>query len=289
MRRALGKGLAQLLGETAESQPAILPLSMIFANPNQPRRHFDPEALEELASSIKQFGLLQPIVVRPISEGRYEIVAGERRFRASKLLGLSEVPVLVRSVDDGTMLQLALIENVQREDISAIECAIAFKTLVEKFGLRQEDVAQKVGKSRVAISNTMRLLRLPEEIQQAINEKLLSEGHGRALLGIEHPGQQNELFLRIIDESLSVRETERLVKRVQSGANKPNFTPTQAIVQNLPTGQKSDETKALEEALSIYLGSPVSIKVSAIGGNVNIEFYGDDDLQRILDILGVRL
>ena len=291
MRRALGKGLAQLLGETAESQPATLPLSMIRPNPKQPRTHFDPDSLQELADSIKQFGLLQPIVVRPISENVYEIVAGERRYRASKLLNLTEIPVIVRSVDDATTLQLALIENVQREDISPIECAIAFRSLVEDFGLRQEDVAKKVGKSRVAISNTMRLLRLPPQIQQSITEGLLTEGHGRALLGIEHPGQQNELFLRIVDESLSVREAERLVKRIQGGdSGKPGGTGS-AVVQQRDSKSKatSAEIRALEEALTTQLGSPATIKMNANGGQITVDFYGDDDLQRLLDILNVKL
>jgi len=291
MRRALGKGLAQLLGETAESQPATLPLSMIRPNPKQPRTHFDPDSLQELADSIKQFGLLQPIVVRPISENVYEIVAGERRYRASKLLNLTEIPVIVRSVDDATTLQLALIENVQREDISPIECAIAFRSLVEDFGLRQEDVAKKVGKSRVAISNTMRLLRLPPQIQQSITEGLLTEGHGRALLGIEHPGQQNELFLRIVDESLSVREAERLVKRIQGGdSGKPGGAGS-AVVQQRDAKSKatSAEIRALEEALATQLGSPATIKMNANGGQITVDFYGDDDLQRLLDILNVKL
>lgn len=285
MRRALGKGLAQLLGEQSDVQPNELELDQIQANVNQPRKRFDEDALEELAESIRAVGILQPIVVRPIAENRYEIIAGERRFRAAKLAGLTSVPVTVRSAENDATLQMALIENVQREDISALECAWAYKQLSEDFGFSHEQIAQRVGKSRVAISNTLRLLRLPEEVQEAIGSGLITEGHARALLTCESEGKLRELFYKVVDQGMTVRETERAAR----AADVPKAKAERTKAKGKPADKADPNWSGLEEALSTYFGSPVKLEAGQIGGKLSIEFYSDDDLQRILDILGVHL
>ncbi len=284
MRRALGKGLSQLLGEQAEpSGITTISVNAIRANTQQPRTQFDEEALAELSDSIREFGILQPLVVRPLAEGQYELIAGERRLRAAKLAGLREVPATVRAASAQVSLEIALIENIQREDITAMECAVAYRRLSDEFGLTQEQVAQRVGKSRAAISNTMRLLKLPPVIQEAILHESISEGHARALLMVDSPLRQQALFERILRDGLSVRETERLA-RVEDG---PRITsPTK---KSAPTKPKDPNWEALEQGLSEYFGSPVQLAPDQVGGKLSIAFYSDDDLQRILDILGVSL
>ncbi|MDI9638916.1 ParB/RepB/Spo0J family partition protein [Kamptonema cortianum] len=284
MRRALGKGLSQLLGETSENQVTSVPVADISANHRQPRVRFDDDALQDLAASIRQHGVLQPLVVRPAKEGKYELIAGERRLRASQLAGLQEVPVVVRAASAQTSLELALIENIQREDISAMECAVAYQALVSEFNMSQEEIGKQVGKSRAAIANTLRLLKLPEEIQEAILEGSLSEGHARALLMVESPVKQMTLFRRVQETGMSVREVERLAKSSDSSPK-----------SGLSTSKKKKQTRinaidsALEQALSEHFGSPVRITRSGKGGEVSIQFYADDDLQRILDILEVEI
>ncbi len=281
MRRALGKGLSQLLGESVESSQKSAPISAIQPNHRQPRQSFDDESLEELAESIRVYGVLQPLIVRPLGEDRYELIAGERRFRAAKLAGLSEVPVLVRSADAQVSLEVALVENLQREDISPLESALAYRRLMDEFGLNQEQVAARVGKSRVAIANTVRLLRLPEEMQDAIQAGEMSEGHARALLMVESPVLQNRLFRRIVKDGLSVRESERLARPSEP---KPASARTPK-----PAAQEDPNLRALEESLSLALGSPVRIERGGKGGRISIEFFGDEDLQRLLDLLDVSL
>ncbi len=280
MRRALGKGLAQLLGEQSDVQPSELELSQIVANAAQPRKHFDEDALDELAESIRTIGLLQPIIVRPISEDRYEIIAGERRFRAAKRAGLTVVPVVVRSADDDAVLQMALIENVQREDISPVECAWAYRELHDKFGFTQEQIAQQVSKSRVAISNTLRLLKLPDEMLEALSSGLITEGHARALLSCENERKMKELFFRIIDSGMTVREAEKAAR----ATDKPLVAPAAKI-----TRSGDPNWIALEQTLSTHFGTPARLEKSAKGGKLAIDFYSDDDLQRILDLLGIEL
>lgn len=284
MRRALGKGLAQLLGEQSESQVTELPVGSIDPNPHQPRTHFDEDALQELAESIRQVGIIQPIVVRVISEGRYGLIAGERRWRAAQIAGLTDVPVVVRSVDEQSTLQLGIIENVQRQDISALEQAAAFRRLMDEFNLSQENIAGAVGKSRTAVANTLRLLRLPREVQQALLEGLISEGHGRALLGCETEDQLKTLFYKIVDEGLSVREAERHARR-----QPPVTKAKKAASAKSKTITRDPNWASLEEALSIYLGSPTELTRTESGGRISVEFYSDDDLERILEVLGVRL
>ncbi|MBL8059892.1 MAG: ParB/RepB/Spo0J family partition protein [Chthonomonas sp.] len=278
MRRALGKGLAQLLGEQSDVQPNELELSQIVANKDQPRKTFDDDALAELADSIKSVGLLQPIVVRPISENKYEIIAGERRYRAAKKAGLTSVPVHVRSATDSSVLQLALIENIQREDITPVELAKAYRELVDQFNLTQEQVAQRVGKSRVGIANSLRLLKLPDEVLDALSAGLITEGHAKALLSCDNERRLRELFFRIIDQGLTVREAEKVARAVEKSA------PTKAKSKRL-----SPDWRALEDLLTEYFGSPVKIEKGGKGGKLKVDFYSDDDLQRILDLLGVSL
>lgn len=284
MRRALGKGLSQLLGEQAEESTNELPISSIRANTRQPRTQFDQEKLEELAVSIREFGVLQPLIVRPLSDDQFELIAGERRLRASKIAGLKTVPVVIRAASSQASLEIAIIENVQREDITAMECAVAYKRLIEEFDLSQEAVAQRVGKSRAAVANTLRLLKLPERIQRGILNEEITEGHARALLMVESPVRQAALFERIIKDGLSVREVERLAR----ASDNPR-----------PAGPKSEKSKttphsdpnwnSLEQGLSEYFGTPVQLQSDKIGGKLSIAFYSDDDLQRILDILGISL
>ncbi len=297
MRRALGKGLAQLMpsaattpapervappavkkGSEASQAPreGILEVSvdLIRANEYQPRNHYDQEALAELSASVRAVGIIQPLVVRKSGEG-YELIAGERRLRAAKLAGLAKVPVVLRNVDNQRSLEMALIENIQREDLSAIEAARAYRELMDQFKLSQEDVAQRVGKSRAAVSNTLRLLRLPDEVQFGIENGLVSEGQVRPLVSLESEARQLEIYRKILEQGLSARQVEALVRAVP-------------LERPLPQIRFVDPNiRALEEGLSMYFGSPTSINRGKAGGKLVVDFYSDEDLQRILDLLGV--
>lgn len=282
MRRALGRGLSQLLGEAAEETTlTTLPLTSIVPNTRQPRRHFDEDALRDLAASIKEVGVLQPLLVRPIGDGEYELIAGERRLRASQMAGLDEVPVVIRSTEDQASLELAIIENLQREDISAVESAKAFHGLISEFGLTQEEVAKKVGKSRTAIANTLRLLQLPDEVQQAVQEGQISEGHGRALLTAIDKERQLALLKKIKEKQLSVREVERMAK-ADASARLPGH-------EEKPSRKKNPHDEALADALSEKLGSRVQLKRSGEGGTIEIPFYSEEDLTRLMDQFGIQL
>lgn len=277
MRRALGKGLAQLLGESQEQSVDRIPIDSIVASSVQPRKVFDAAALNELADSIVEHGILQPLLVRPSAEGTYELIAGERRFRAAKKAGLKEVPVVVKAAGTQMSLELALIENVQREDISAIESALAYKMLSDDFDMSQEQIAKRVSKSRAAVANTLRLLQLPSEIQDAIVEGRLSEGHARALLTAPNPEIQKEVFQAVLDEGLSVRQTEQLCR---SPIPKKDPVPT--------TRTKRDpHVEALRKKLSERLGTRVQISGDIEKGRIVLPYDSMDDLERMLDILGV--
>jgi ParB family chromosome partitioning protein len=278
MRRTLGKGLSQLIGEQFESGSTEVAVDAIEPNQRQPRTHFNEDALNELADSIRQYGVLQPLIVRPLTEGRYELIAGERRLRASKLAGLETVPVLLKPAGGQSSLEIALIENVQREDINALECAKAYRRLIDEFGLTQEQVAEKVGKSRVGVANTVRLLRLPKKVQDGLEEGRISEGHARALLAFESEAEQLAVYDQIIERGLTVREVEK--------AAKPKSTKTSAPK---PQPERDSNDQALEEALSIFLGAQTRIQRSEVGGKLTVEFYSDDDLQRVLEVLGFSL
>lgn len=281
MRRALGKGLAQLLGEQADSGVLEVSVESLVPNQRQPRTSFDEQSLDDLAASIREHGLLQPILVRPIAEGKYEVIAGERRLRACKRAGLHQVPVIVRAAGAQTSLELALIENLQREDIGPLESARAYRQLAEEFGLKQEEIATRVGKARATVTNALRLLKLPEEVRSGLESGTITEGHARAILGVDGASAQVALYRRVVAKGMNVRETER--------AAQPAERRKRAVSRTVRPVVEDADRRALEEALSIYLGSPVRIERGEAGGRMVVEFYSDDDLQRILDVLGVHL
>lgn len=279
MRRSVARGLSQLLVEPAESPTRDVEIEAIEPNPRQPRRHFDEAGLSELAQSIAEVGVLQPLVVRKLGPGRYELIAGERRLRAAKMAGLRRVPVVVRTADHQATLELALIENLQREDIGPLECARAYKRLMEEFDLSQDKVAERVGKSRSAVANTLRLLRLPSRVQEGLEKGLITEGHARALLAVENEGVQLALYERILAKGLSVRDTEQATRK--AGPKKASGPRSR--------GEPDPHWSAVREAISELLGSPVKVERSGQGGKLVIPFYSEDDLDRILSALGVEL
>ncbi len=291
--RGLGKGLDALIpnvdtkGKSAErdtdekKEPdTIVKITKIEPNREQPRKNFDEDALQELADSIKQFGLLQPILVQD-RKTYYEIIAGERRWRAAKLAGLKEVPVIIRDYTDQEIVEISLIENIQREDLNPIEEALAYKRLLTEFNLKQDEVAERVSKSRTAVTNSMRLLKLCDEVQQMIIDDMISSGHARALISIEDPEEQYNIAQKIFDEKLSVRDVEKLVKNL----NKPEK----------PKKEK-EEDKSLEviyqdveEKLKQSLGTKVAIASKGNGsGKIEIEFYSHDDLEKIISLLSAH-
>lgn len=273
-RRGLGRGLDALIPTSFSEEPATeeivtnLPINLIRPNPFQPRQQFSDEELEDLAMSIKMHGLLQPILVRPKEEG-YELVAGERRWRAAQMAGLTEIPAIVRTCSDDELLALALIENLQREDLNPLEEAKAYKTLMERFGLTQEAIAERVGKSRAAIANTLRLLSLPEPIKQALRNGQITEGHARALLGAPDEGLMVEVFRQILKFGLSVRQTEGLIQRLTKKRKRrertldPNFLALQQV---------------LEESLQL----PVRLRKGRKGGVLELRFFSDEELEGIV-------
>jgi ParB family chromosome partitioning protein len=295
--RGLGKGLDSLIPmgsgssekkadskeENKESKDGkatetVVKITQVEPNREQPRKNFDEDALQELADSIKQFGLLQPILVQD-RKTHYEIIAGERRWRAAKLAGLKEVPVIIRDYTDQEIVEISLIENIQREDLNPIEEAQAYKRLLTEFNLKQDEVAERVSKSRTAVTNSMRLLKLCDEVQQMIIDDMLSTGHARALISIEDPEQQYTIAQKIFDEKLSVREVEKLVKDL----NKPEKPKKES--------NKEDKSldiiyEAIEEKLKQSLGTKVEISSKGNGaGKLEIEFYNHDDLDRIIELL----
>ena len=282
-KNVLGRGLGALIADAAEepvtreivvSAIQELNLADIRPNPFQPRTEFDEEALSELAASIKAIGIVQPITVRAVEEGKYEIIAGERRFRASKLAGLSTIPAYIRKTEDDSLLVLALIENIQREDLNPIEEAQAYKRLLTEFHLKQDEVAERVSKSRAAVTNSIRLLKLNEDVQRMVVDEMISTGHARALLAVENPEEQYNLAQRIFDEKLSVREVEKLVKDLHKPPKPPkeeNKT-LQAIYQEI------------SERLKQSLSTKVSVSAKQNGaGKIEIEFYNHEDLERLLE------
>lgn len=296
--RGLGKGLDSLIpnavGEakakkesiketvketvTEKKEPeTLVKITMVEPNRKQPRKNFDEDALQELSDSIKQFGLLQPILVQDRKD-HYEIIAGERRWRAAKLAGLKEIPVIVRDYSDQEIMEISLIENIQREDLNPIEEAQAYKRLLTEFNLKQDEVAERVSKSRAAVTNSIRLLKLSDEVQQMVIDDMISTGHARALLAVEDKDEQYNLAQRIFDEKLSVRDVEKLVKNL----HKPEKTPKK-------TDNKTMEAiyQDIEEKLKQRLSTKVIISSRGEGaGKIEIEFYNNEDLDRILDMIG---
>ncbi|MCH8274016.1 MAG: ParB/RepB/Spo0J family partition protein [Armatimonadetes bacterium] len=280
MRDALGKGLIQLLGEQEESAVREIPVDAIRPNPRQPRNVIDEEGLKGLADSIRSVGVLQPVVVRIVGQDRYEMIAGERRWRAATLAGLERVPAVVRTADEVESLQIALIENLQREDITPLEAAEAYQALIQEFGLTQEEVARRVGKSRPAVANALRLLGLPEVIRGSLASGEISEGHARALLQFETKAEMLSAHGRVLQQGLSVREVERMARRPERAR------PIGPGVQK-NGAPKDPHIQAIERALSERLGSPVTITRSGGGGKVSVEFFSDEDLERVLERMGL--
>lgn len=282
MRRSLGKGLSHLVGEPSLGGPTgEVAVGLIEPNARQPRTTFDEAALSELAASIREVGIVQPLIVRPAGDGRYELIAGERRLRAAKAAGLATVPVVVRSASEQGSLELALIENIQREDINAIEAARAYRRLADEFGLNQEQIAVRVGKSRVTVANALRLLRLPARVLAAVETGALTEGHARALLPFEDPARQLAVFETVLAKGLTVRDVERLAQEHAPTPVKKDRTPVSRYL--------SAERYELEDRIARHFGAPVRIRLSGNGGRLSVEFFSEEDFKRILDALGIQL
>lgn len=295
-KKGLGRGLGALLSDSdavqqptpsaEEKQDSIqeIPVQSIEPNPFQPRQDFAPEALQELAESIKVHGIIQPITVRRLEEGKYQIISGERRWQASQLAGLSTIPAYVRTADDQQMLEMALIENIQRQDLNPIEIALSYQRLITECGLKQEELGERVGKKRSTVTNYLRLLKLPPDIQAGLRDGLLNMGHARALVALEDPAQQIFIYKKIVNEKLSVRQVEQLVQAVQkkkpTGANKSQ-----------KSGELAPELKQLQQRLSSHFGTKIQIKTgkSPDKGEIKIPFTSIDELNRLLEILNIEL
>lgn len=281
-KRGLGRGLSALIpdesegylfDEEAKKEKVLeLDINLVVSNKDQPRKEFERESLEELRDSIKKYGIIQPIVVRRISD-KYEIIAGERRWRAAKEANLKKVPCIVKEVDDIEAVKIALIENIQRQDLNPIEEANAFKALMDNFSLTQEEVAEAVGKSRSYIANSIRLLNLDKEILDFVSQGKITAGHGKALLGIKNKKDRLNIVKSIVEKNLNVRDTEKLVSKTK--ARKPKEK----------NAQKDPFIEEIEEKLMRKLGTKVSLISSRRGGKIEIEFYSDEDLQRILEVI----
>lgn len=292
--RGLGKGLDALIPsginesvstgkskkeKTSENQSGETMVNITKVEPNreQPRKNFDEDALEELSESIKQFGLLQPILVQD-RKTYYEIIAGERRWRAAKKAGLKEIPVIIKNLTEQEIVEISLIENIQREDLNPIEEAQAYKRLLTEFNLKQDEVAERVAKSRTAVTNSMRLLKLCDDVQQMIIDGMISTGHARALISIEDPEQQSMIAQQIFDEKLSVRDVEKLVKNL----NQPSKEKKTVVVDKSLEAVYQD----IEENLKQKLSTKVSITSKGNGsGKIEIEFYSHEDLEKLMDLL----
>lgn len=285
--RPLGRGLEAMLGnfeipgkgDTGHvvSGNSTIRIESIETNPYQPRTKFDEDALKELAESIKTYGLIQPVTVRPAENGRYQLISGERRFRAAQLAGLTEIPAFVRTVDDAVSIQMALVENIQRADLNAIEIALSYKMLIDECHFTQEELGEKIGKTNTTISNYLRLLKLSTPAQVAVRDNQITMGHARALVAVENETEQAKLVKQIIGQQLSVRQTETLVKKAleNSGNKKTKVKIT-----------LSDEIRDAQAAISKKLSSKVSIKKDISGkGSINIPFTSDEELKRILALL----
>ena len=276
----LGRGLGALLPDDFSIDPAApasaLPISQIECCAAQPRKYFDEEKLEELAEAIRQHGIIQPLTVRKLSSGYYQIIAGERRWRAARLAGLTEVPAVVIEADDRKAMELAMIENLQREDLNPMEEAEGYRSLVDQYGMTQEQAAQRVGKSRSAVANAMRLLQLSPDLRKLVEEEKLSAGHARALLPLS-PALQKQAAETVISSGLSVRQTEQLVKRLQAAGGRE--------VEKKPSPQV-DYVAEAERELSGKLGRACHIAHGKKKGRVEIEYYGVDDLNELLEALG---
>jgi len=284
VRKGLGKGLDIMIPEQINnnedevkdvSRETLIKINEIEPNRHQPRKKFDEESLKELADSIKKHGIIQPLILQK-KDKFYEIIAGERRWRAARLAGLKEVPAIIKDYSPQEAVEIALIENLQREDLNPIEEAQTYQRLIQEFNLKQEEVAERVSKSRVAITNSMRLLKLDERVQQMLIDNLLSGGHGRALLAIENKDKQYELACKIVKEKLSVRETEKLIKKLMR--EKP------AEKKTLSDDKEGLIYRDIENKIRNIIGSKVSIHKKNKRGVIEIEFYSNDELERIIEL-----
>ena len=283
VERGLGRGLGALLGDAAlqsqEGGSLSLPISQVEPGLKQPRKRFEEDALQDLADSIRTHGIIQPLTVRRLSSGYYQIIAGERRWRAAKLAGLTEVPAVIIEADDRKVMELALIENLQREDLNPIEEANGYKALIQEYGLTQEEAAQRVGKSRPTVANALRLLALPDPVCQLLEEGKLSAGHARAILSLTNGGLQMKLAKKVVEEGLSVRQTEALAKRLAAGEKEPP-SPAPAAGPDL-----SIYFKEAEKSLAARFGRKVHIVNGKKKGKIELEYYNPDDLNALLDLL----
>jgi ParB family transcriptional regulator, chromosome partitioning protein len=296
-KKALGRGLNALLSDSETEEklnieippPVIhpspsgsiaeIPVEQIEVNPFQPRTHFDEAALFELADSIKVHGIIQPITVRRLAHGQYQLISGERRFQASQLAGLKTIPAYVRSADDQQMLEMALIENIQRENLNAIEIALSYQRLISECNLNQEKLGERVGKNRATVTNYLRLLKLPPDIQIAVRDNRLSMGHARAIINVENPEQQLFIFKKILNEDLSVRKVEELVRSLSKEV-------PQKPAPAAPGANR--EISQLQSQLSSHFGTRVVVKSDGRKGEIKIPFLSVEDLNRILDILKMQ-
>jgi ParB family chromosome partitioning protein len=285
-KNVLGRGLGALI-EDPEPQAEVkeriivgtdIPVDKIDTNPFQPRTRFDEEALEELAESIRAIGVIQPVTVRETENGRYQLITGERRVRAARLAGISAIPAFVRKANDQGMLEMALVENIQREDLNAIEIALTYQRLVDECDLTQEDLSRRVGKKRATVANYLRLLKLPAEIQLGMRDEKISMGHARSLVSIEDSRSQLKLYYKIIDEELSVRASEELSRKLQT-EEPPESKSGTKVADNAPAYHE------LKDQLAGFFHSPVEFKRNAKGsGKIIISFQSDDELERIIGI-----
>lgn len=291
-KKALGRGLSALLSDTPETvhfdeSPEVtgasggmneILLSEIETNPFQPRQHFDQDALKELSESIKVHGIIQPITVRKLAKSQYQLISGERRFQAAKLAGLKSVPAYVRSANDQQMLEMALIENIQRENLNPIEVSLSYQRLISECNLKQEELGERVGKNRSTVTNYLRLLKLPPDIQIALRDNKLSMGHARAIINVENPEVQLYIFKKTLSEDLSVRKVEELARQLVNDKHKPETTTKEST-------PASREINQLQGRLSSHFGTKVSVKSDGQKGDIKIPFLSLQDLNRILDIL----
>jgi ParB family transcriptional regulator, chromosome partitioning protein len=301
-KKALGRGLSALLSDSPADEKlesdniptanpvvstpppasgiAEIPIEQIEVNPFQPRTHFDEDALLELAESIRVHGIIQPITVRRLTLNQYQLISGERRFQASKLAGLTSIPAYIRSADDQQMLEMALIENIQRENLNAIEIALSYQRLISECNLKQDELGERVGKNRTTVTNYLRLLKLPPDIQIAVRDNKLSMGQARAIISVENPEQQLYIFKKTLSEDLSVRKVEELVREISS-----EKATTKTETSSSPV---SREISQLQSKLSSHFGTRIVVKSDGKKGEIKIPFLSIEDLNRILDILKMQ-
>ena len=282
---ALGRGLDALIS-TEEVRPQgsstinEIPLSQIEANPNQPRREFDAEALQELANSIRELGIITPITLRQVDTNRFQIIAGERRWRASQMVGLQTIPAYIRTINDENVMEMALVENIQREDLNAIEIALAYQHLMDSTGMTQEKVSERVGKSRTAVANYLRLLKLPAQVQMALQNKSIDMGHARALLALDSPAMQIKLFKEVEKNGYSVRKVEEMVKSLNNGDDTDTAKKKVAAKTPMP-----EEFSMLKNRLSDFFRTKVQLVCSAKGkGKISIPFNNEEELEHIMNV-----